>query len=62
MSYYPKEENQEPAPGTGSKKPTGYELHKLREEAKLKADAKAFHSREHANMDLVEYLREVYNK
>ena len=65
MSYYEKDENEQPAPGTGSRRYTGFEQWQLDQAAKLSADAKAFHSRTHADDDLKAHqLNEVkkYNQ
>jgi hypothetical protein len=62
MSYYPKEENTTPAPGTEPKKFTGFEQWQLEQAAKLSADAKAFHSRTHADDDLKAHQLEEVKK
>ena len=65
MSYYEKDDNEQPAPGTESKKFTGFEQWKIQEQAKLTKRAKAFHSRTHADDDLKAHqLQEVkkYNQ
>ena len=50
--YYNKDENTQPAPGTGSKRLTGFEQWQLDQQAKRTAEAKAFHSRTAADDDL----------
>ena len=52
MSYYNEDENTESAPGTGSKRYTGFEQWQIEQAAKLTAEAKAFHSRTAADDDL----------
>jgi hypothetical protein len=61
MSYYPKEENTTPAPGTEPKKFTGFEQWQQAMQEKLKQDEK-FHSRTHADDDLKAYQKEEEKK
>ena len=62
MSYYEKDENTQPAPGTGSRRYTGFEQWQKAMQDKLTADAKKFHSRTHADDDLKAHQLEEVKK
>jgi hypothetical protein len=63
MSYYPKEENQEPAPGTGSKtRYVSFEEWKKSQEEKSKKEALKFKHRFDADEDLKAHTLQESNK
>ena len=62
MSYYEKDENTESAPGTGSRRYTGFEQWQKAMQDKLTADANKFHSRFDADDDLKAHKKEEAKK
>jgi hypothetical protein len=60
--YYKGDENTVPAPGTESKRYTGFEQWQKSMQEKLSAEAKAFHSRSHADDDLKAHQKEEEKK
>ncbi len=60
--YYNQDENEQPAPGTGSRRYTGFEQWQIEQAAKLTKRAKAFHSRTAADDDLKAHQLEEVKK